>query len=190
MAAYIRNTILVLLVALFAWLGAQCVFEENIFQLLPQTGEEAFRVTFENLKLKDKLFVQAVPAEGAETPNPYELAEALDLFMARVVEETQDRQDILYTLSDIDPMMLIDAVEWGTGTYAQVEGVSVAGKTGTAETGKPADDSWFVGFAPAEHPSVVVAIVLEQAVDSEYSDNAALKSQNVLQTALQKKGVL
>ena len=112
MAAYIRNTILVLLVALFAWLGAQCVFEENIFQLLPQTGEEAFRVTFENLRLKDKIFVQTVPAEGAETPAPDELAEALDLFMARVVEETEDRQDILYTLSDIDPMLLIDAADY------------------------------------------------------------------------------
>ncbi|MBO4250120.1 MAG: MMPL family transporter [Paludibacteraceae bacterium] len=113
MAAYIRNIILVLLVALFAWLGAQCVFEENIFQLLPQTGEEAFRVTFENLRLKDKIFVQAVPAEGAEEqPDPYELAEALDLFLNNVVEATQDRQDILYTLSDIDPMMLIDAADY------------------------------------------------------------------------------
>ena len=85
---------------------------------------------------------------------------------------------------------LVDVVEWGTGTYAQIDGVTVAGKTGTAETGKPADDSWFVGFAPAEDPQVVVAIVLEQAIDSEYSDNAALKSRNVLQTALQIKGVL
>ncbi len=86
--------------------------------------------------------------------------------------------------------VLIDVVEYGTGTYAQIDGVTVAGKTGTAETGKPADDSWFVAMAPAENPQVVVAIVLEQAIDSEYSDNAALKSQNVLQTALQKKGIL
>ena len=86
--------------------------------------------------------------------------------------------------------VLVDVVDQGTGIYAQIDGVSVAGKTGTAETGKPADDSWFVGMAPAEDPQVVVAIVLEQAVDSEYADNAALKSQNVLLTALQKKGVL
>lgn len=86
--------------------------------------------------------------------------------------------------------VLVDAVEWGTGVYAQIDGVTVAGKTGTAETGKPADDSWFLGLAPAEDPQVVVAIVLEQAIDSEYSDNAALKSRNVLETALQIKGVL
>jgi len=38
--------------------------------------------------------------------------------------------------------------------------------------------------------SIVVAIVLEQAIDSENADNAALKARNVLQTALQIKGVL
>ena len=81
-------------------------------------------------------------------------------------------------------------VSEGTGINAQVEGVSVAGKTGTAETGKSYDDSWFVGFAPADKPEVVVAMVLEEAVDSEFSDNAALKSQNVLETALQIKGYL
>ena len=86
--------------------------------------------------------------------------------------------------------VLEQVVSEGTGVYAQVYGVSVAGKTGTAETGRSSDDSWFVGYAPAEDPEVVVAIVLEEAVDSEVSDNAALKSQNVLQTALQIKGIL
>lgn len=86
--------------------------------------------------------------------------------------------------------VLEQVVDSGTGVNAQIDGVKVAGKTGTAETGKPNDDSWFVGFAPADNPQVVIALVLEQAEDTEYSDNAALKSKNVLQTALQIKGVL
>ena len=86
--------------------------------------------------------------------------------------------------------VLQGVVDQGTGINAQIDGVDVAGKTGTAETGKPYDDSWFVAFAPAKDPEVVVAIVLEEAVDSEDSDNAALKSKNVLETALQIKGVL
>ena len=85
---------------------------------------------------------------------------------------------------------LVNAVQNGTGYNAMINGVTVAGKTGTAETGKAADDSWFVGFAPAENPEIVVAIVLEEALDSEYSDNAALKSRDVLQTGLQIKGIL
>lgn len=112
MAAYIRNTVLVLCVALLAWLGAHCVFEENIFQLLPQTGDEAFRVTFTNLKLKDKIFVQAVPTDDSLTPDAAELAEALDLFMSGVTEATAERQSVLYTLSDIDPMTVIDAADY------------------------------------------------------------------------------
>ena len=86
--------------------------------------------------------------------------------------------------------VLEDVVNYGTGMGAAINGVAVAGKTGTAETGKEHDDSWFVGMAPAESPDVVVAIVLEEAVDSEWSDNAALKSRNVLVTALQKAGDL
>ncbi|MBO7702044.1 MAG: peptidoglycan glycosyltransferase, partial [Eggerthellaceae bacterium] len=87
--------------------------------------------------------------------------------------------------------VLESVVAYGTGVYAQVNGAVVAGKTGTAETGKPNDDSWFIGYAgPEGDPQVVVAIVLEEAVDSEWSDNAALKAHDVLETALQIKGVL
>ena len=104
-----------LCVAALAWLGAHCVFEENIFQLLPQTGDEAFRVTFLNLKLKDKIFVQAVPMDESQesgVKSQEELAEALDAFMAGVTEATQEKQTILYTLSDIDPMLVIDAADY------------------------------------------------------------------------------
>ena len=87
--------------------------------------------------------------------------------------------------------VLEDVVTSGTGMYANIDGVTVAGKTGTAETGKSSDDSWFIGYAgPDGDPQVVIAIVLEEAVDSEFSDNAALKARSVLETALQIKGVL
>ncbi|MGD9855789.1 MAG: peptidoglycan D,D-transpeptidase FtsI family protein [Planctomycetaceae bacterium] len=50
----------------------------------------------------------------------------------------------------------------GTGRRAAVEGITIAGKTGTAEVGggKP-DHAWFVGFVPAEAPRYAFAIVLE-----------------------------
>ena len=58
--------------------------------------------------------------------------------------------------------MMEGAVQSGTGTAAQIPGVPVAGKTGTAETGIPGRyTSWFISFAPANAPRVAVAVVLQ-----------------------------
>jgi Penicillin binding protein transpeptidase domain/Penicillin-binding Protein dimerisation domain len=53
--------------------------------------------------------------------------------------------------------MMIAVVDYGTGTAAQIPGVTVAGKTGTAELGAGQNtDAWFVGYAPVGHPQIVV----------------------------------
>jgi len=61
--------------------------------------------------------------------------------------------------------MMIAVVQFGTGTAAQIPGVQVAGKTGTAELGNTTGagsksaqdtDAWFVGYAPVGHPRIVV----------------------------------
>lgn len=57
--------------------------------------------------------------------------------------------------------MMIGVVEDGTGKNAQIKGISVAGKTGTAETDSGKDHAWFVGYAPADNPQICVAVVLE-----------------------------
>ena len=58
--------------------------------------------------------------------------------------------------------MMRAAVESGTGTTAQIPGVPVAGKTGTAETGRQGEnDTWFIAFAPADRPRVAVAVALQ-----------------------------
>jgi len=57
--------------------------------------------------------------------------------------------------------MMTAVVEAGTGTAAQIPGVQVAGKTGTAETGRAGEnDTWFIAFAPADNPRVAVAVAL------------------------------
>jgi peptidoglycan glycosyltransferase len=62
--------------------------------------------------------------------------------------------------------MMVGVVEDGTGTNAQVAGVGVAGKTGTAQTGNDADPhAWFTAFAPADDPQVAVAVVVENGGD-------------------------
>ena len=58
--------------------------------------------------------------------------------------------------------MMETVVKSGTGTAAQISGVEVAGKTGTAQhaTGQP-PHAWFISFAPAQDPKVAVAVVVE-----------------------------
>ncbi len=84
----------------------------------------------------------------------------------QVVETTQPtvQSDVMKpsTASDITGMMEA-VVNEGTGTTAQIPGVQVAGKTGTAETVTPnsVNDAWFIAFAPARHPRVAVAVTVQ-----------------------------
>lgn len=55
---------------------------------------------------------------------------------------------------------MVSVVDNGIGSAAAVPGVSVAGKTGTAELGDGLNNAWFTGFAPANDPEVVVSIVM------------------------------
>ena len=78
---------------------------------------------------------------------------------SRVLFKALERQ----TADKISEMMQ-DVVEKGTGKAASVPGINVAGKTGTAEVGNGKNPhSWFVGFAPAEDPTIVFSIIIENA---------------------------
>jgi penicillin-binding protein A len=59
--------------------------------------------------------------------------------------------------------MMIDVARRGTATRAQIPGITVAAKTGTAQTGKVANqvDAWLIAFAPAEAPKIAVAVIVE-----------------------------
>jgi peptidoglycan glycosyltransferase len=83
--------------------------------------------------------------------------------------------------------MLVGAVA-GPGAFAfgaKIPGVDVAGKTGTAEN-RPgeAPHGWFVGFAPAENPTIVVAVIVENTAEGGVT--AAPLAAQVMRTALGK----
>ena len=62
---------------------------------------------------------------------------------------------------------LVGVVEGGTASRSAIKGVQLAGKTGTAQSGTLAamgtelNHAWFLGFAPANDPKIVVAVMIE-----------------------------
>lgn len=73
--------------------------------------------------------------------------------------------------------MMRNVVEQGTGTAAQLEGVDVSGKTGTAEVGDGTDNLWFIGFTGR----FAVAAMLERQTGGTGGGNAAPIAAQVLQ---------
>jgi peptidoglycan glycosyltransferase len=68
--------------------------------------------------------------------------------------------------------MMVQVVQRGTGTGAQIPGITVAGKTGTAQsTPNTAPHAWFVAFAPAEQPQYAIAVIVEHG-GTNGGDNA------------------
>jgi peptidoglycan glycosyltransferase len=88
--------------------------------------------------------------------------------------------------------MMVDVVQSGTGTAAQINGVTVAGKTGTAQHAGGDPHAWFVGFAPAQNPTIVVAVIVLDggSLGSEATGGriAAPIARAVMQAALAESG--
>jgi penicillin-binding protein 2 len=63
----------------------------------------------------------------------------------------------------------------GTANSARVEGISVAGKTGTAQNPPNPDHAWFMGFAPADKPSILVGVFVEYGLHGSVAAGIATK---------------
>jgi len=76
----------------------------------------------------------------------------------------------------------------GTGSAARIPGVTVAGKTGTAQTSSGAPHAWFTCFAPAQHPQIAVTVVVlnggNLASDATGGQVAAPVARAVVEAAL------
>ena len=91
--------------------------------------------------------------------------------------------EVASTMTD----MMVGVVQHGTATRVALPDVQVAAKTGTAQTGNNTSHTWMVAFAPAEAPSVVVAVIVENQPNvSEATGGvvAAPIARAVLQAAL------
>jgi len=76
-------------------------------------------------------------------------------------------------------------IEEGTGWNARIEGVTLAGKTGTAQNPQGENHAWFVGFAPFQNPEICVTVFIEHGGDG--SQSAAPIAGNIIQGYFQKQ---
>lgn len=108
--------------------------------------------------------VAASVANGGETPRPQLVREVIDPsggIVERFQPESLEQAMSSSTAREVTEMMKA-VVESGTGTAAQIPGLEVAGKTGTAQT-VPGENphAWFIAFAPVNDPKLAVAVIVE-----------------------------
>jgi penicillin-binding protein A len=83
--------------------------------------------------------------------------------------------------------MMISVVANGSGRRARIDGVQVAGKTGTAQTTGAPDHNWFIGFAPADDPKIAVAVFVANGGGTG-GDVSAPIARDVMQAYLEGQG--
>ena len=131
--------------------------------------------------------VAATIANGGVVPRPY-LVEKVTGPDGSTIKTTHPhslgRAIKPETAAELNQMMQL-VVQGGTGTHAQIPGVKVAGKTGTAETGVDhIYTAWFACFAPADHPQYAVAVVLEKQANGFGGAVSAPIAKQVLEALL------
>ena len=121
-------------------------------------GQERLQVTPLQMAL-----VPAAIANGGSLMRPYLVNEVRDRD-GRLVRRMKpsEQSDVMKPETAVElAQMMSNVVEEGTGTAAALEGIEVAGKTGTAEVGA-LNQAWFIAFAPVQRPRVAIAVTVER----------------------------
>lgn len=132
--------------------------------------------------------IAATIGHGGVMPTPHYAIEVRDAAggTIRTIAPSPAGQVIRPETAAAITQMLVNAVS-GPGAFAfgaRIPGVNVAGKTGTAENSQGVPHGWFVGFAPAEAPTIAVAVIIENT--PEGSLDAAPVGGQVMRAALGK----
>jgi peptidoglycan glycosyltransferase len=114
--------------------------------------------------------VAATVADGGVVPTPHVVGtiEDTDGAVVRRINPGAWRTAVSPATAAQLTALMVSVVQSGTGTNAQIKGVTVAGKTGTAQQDcapgvTPCNPhAWFIGFAPAEAPRYAVAVIVER----------------------------
>ncbi len=133
--------------------GRIAIGQERLTVTPLQMAEVASAVANKGKLMKPQIWSRVVDPDGRVTKrlDPSEYSQPIN---AKTAEELATAME--------------GVVSEGTGTNAEIPGVAVAGKTGTAETpsetcgsSSEANQAWFIGFAPAQNPKIAIAATVE-----------------------------
>ncbi len=131
---------------------------------VPQTMLSAFGQSSVRASPLQMAMVSTAIANGGTLmqPNLVESITASNLTVLQSLQPSIYGQPISRTTAAQLTQMMVDNVSNGAASNARIDGVDVAGKTGTAENGEGEPYSlWFTGFAPANDPQIAVAVVVQ-----------------------------
>ncbi len=130
--------------------------------------------------------VAAAIANGGVIMNPYVVDSVLSpegTQISKTAPKSLGQAISADTAREVTDAM-VSVVESGTGGAASLSGVTVAGKTGTAETGSGIN-SLFIGFAPADKPTLAISVCIEGSNDAEARGVATSIAGKVIARTLQ-----
>ncbi len=128
-------------------------------------------------------------ANGGSIMEPHVMAEVRDSDGNRTRSEPRNewrRAISPETAAEVNGLM-VSVVNDGTAKRVALAGVQVAAKTGTAQTGRNTAHAWIIAFAPAENPTVAIAVIVENQPEVSTATGgkiAAPVARRVLEAAL------
>jgi len=143
--------------------GVASVFSDGADQ--PNTAYAAIGQFDDRATVVQMASVAATIANGGQRHEPYLVQRVLGPNLSTLSTHGDDDPTTVMTREAAGQLtsMMEGVVTGGTGTAARISGTRVAGKTGTAQDGNGGTVAWFVAFAPAEKPTVAVAVAVEDA---------------------------
>ncbi len=137
--------------------------------------------------LQAAMIASAVADDGT-LMRPYlvDQVRAPDLSVIDQTDPEELSEPVSADVADQLTEMMTSVVENGSGRRARIPGVTVAGKTGTAENAGP-DHNWFIGFAPADDPQIAVAVFVANGGGTG-GDVSAPIARDVMQAYLDGQG--
>ena len=157
---------------------------ENDAQLgVSSIGQQDVQLT----PLQAAMIASAVANDGTlMSPYLVDQVRAPDLSVIDQTDPEELSEPVSADVADQLTEMMVSVVENGSGRRARIPGVTVAGKTGTAENAGP-DHNWFIGFAPADDPQIAVAVFVANGGGTG-GDVSAPIARDVMQAYLDGQG--